>query len=50
LAGLKALGIEGIGRRRVASEMKKMGLERKTRKRFVATTDSKHVQKLAIMI
>jgi len=47
LADLKALGIEGIGKKRVASSMKDMDLERKTKMRFVATTDSKHNEPIA---
>jgi putative transposase len=46
-ADLKGLGIEGAGRRRVAEEMKKMGLKCKTKRRFVATTDSKHNEPIA---
>ena len=47
LADLKALGIEGIGKKRVASSMKDMDLKRKTKMRFVATTDSKHNEPIA---
>jgi putative transposase len=46
-ADLKGLGIEGASRTRVASEMQEMDLRCKTRKRFVATTDSKHNEPVA---
>jgi putative transposase len=45
-ADLKALGIE-CGKNRVAREMRQMGLKCKTRRRFVATTDSSHNEPLA---
>ena len=47
LADLRSLGIEGIGKKKVAREMKAMGLKCKTRRRFVATTDSRHSEPIA---
>jgi len=46
-ADLKALGVENAGRNRVAGEMRKMGLKCKTKRRFVATTDSRHNEPIA---
>jgi putative transposase len=43
---LKRLGIN-VGRDKVAKEMKEMGLKCKTKRRFVATTDSKHNEPIA---
>jgi len=45
-ADLKALGIE-CGKNRVAREMRQMGLKCRTRRRFVATTDSRHKEPIA---
>ena len=46
-ADLKELGIETAGRNRIAREMRAMGLKCKTRRRFVATTDSRHGEPIA---
>ena len=46
-ADLKGFGIEGAGRNRIAREMRAMGLKCKTRRRFVATTDSRHDEPVA---
>jgi putative transposase len=45
-ADLKAGGMD-VSRTRAAAEMKEMGLRCKTRRRFVATTDSKHNEPIA---
>jgi len=47
LADLKGFGMKGIGKKKVADEMKEMGLKCKTKKRFTATTDSKHNEPIA---
>ena len=45
-ADLKALGME-CSKNRVAREMRQMGLKCKTKRRFVATTDSSHKEPVA---
>jgi len=45
-ADLRELGVR-CGKNRVADEMREMGLKCKTRRRFVATTDSRHNEPIA---
>jgi putative transposase len=46
-ADLKGLGMKNAGEKKVSNEMKEMGLKCKAKRRFVATTNSKHNEPIA---